>query len=173
VAELAPLEIHALARIIDELDYYQLLHLERGAMGSEIKAAYYSSSRAFHPDATDHTDAAVRSDCARISKRISEAYAVLRDPRRRKAYDEKLASGEGVRMQLSEARATHSRRESEARQGRTPQGRQFYQKAQADLDGGDLAAAVRNLQTALTFEPDNAGFQALLEDTRARAKAAR
>ena len=51
MADFAPTEILALSRILGELDYYQLLHLEQGASPREVKKAYHATSRAFHPDA--------------------------------------------------------------------------------------------------------------------------
>ena len=100
---MAPTEIKALARIIGELDYYGLLHLEPGASPREIKRAYHASSRAFHPDANRHLEAGLRDAISSIAKRVTEAYQVLRDPRRRRAYDELLASGGGVRIRLADA----------------------------------------------------------------------
>lgn len=172
MAQLAPLEIQALVKIVDELDYYQLLHLERSATASDVKRAFHASSRAFHPDANRHLGESIHGDCARISKRITEAYCVLRDPRRRKAYDDHLGKGDGLRLQLSEARAAHAKQETEVRQGRTPQGRQFYQKACDALKRSDWTSAVQNLQMALTFEPDNGVFKAELAAARASKKKA-
>jgi DnaJ-class molecular chaperone len=170
VAGLDLSEIQALARIMDELNYYQILHLERGASATVIKQAYFASSRSFHPDANRHLDEKHRDDCASISKRVTEAYCVLRDPRRRKSYDKQLGEGNlgggGFRMALAEAKAAHAKSESEARQGRTPQGRQYFQKATEDLARGDENAAVRNLQMALTFESDNSFFRAKLDELR-------
>jgi DnaJ-class molecular chaperone len=105
----------------------------------------------------------------RIAKRITEAYAVLRDPRRRQAYDRMRDAGGGARMQLAEAEAG-ARRQAQENEGRTPQGRQYYSRARADLAREDWAAAARNLQTALTFEPQNAFFKQTLEEVRARLK---
>ncbi len=170
MSELAPTEIVALGRIVDELDYYQLLHLEAGATALDVKRAYHSSSRVFHPDANRHLDSELRGAVERIAKRITEAYSVLRDPRRRAAYDRRLQSGNGVRMQLAEAKAEAGRRSTEERLGRTAQGRQYFSLASADLKRGDLAAAARNLQTALTFEPDNGGFKAQLEEIRRKLR---
>ncbi|MDH3520827.1 MAG: J domain-containing protein, partial [Myxococcales bacterium] len=155
-----------LARIIGELDYYQLLHLRRNAVAGEVKKAYHATSRAFHPDSNRHLDPELREAVATISKRVSEAYSVLRDPRRRQAYDRRLETNQGLRMQLAEAQAEAGRQASEERGGRTPQGRQFYRLAQSDLQRNDYGAAVRNLQTALTFEPGNTLFKEQL----ARAK---
>ncbi len=165
-AGIARLEIKALAKIIDELSYYQILHLEPDASSRELKRAYYSTSRTFHPDANGHLDGEIRQSCTLISKRITEAYCVLKDPRKRKAYDERLDSGDGLRMQLAEAKAAHAKRDTETRQGKTAQGRQFLQKAKEDIQRGDHASAASNLQMALTFEPGNDYFKELLEEAR-------
>ena len=165
--ELAPTEIKALARILDELDYYRLLHVAPGSDAVEVKRAYFASSRAFHPDANRHLPEELQGAVAAIAKRITEAYSVLRDPRRRAAYDRRLAEGSGTRMQLAEAEAEAERSETQQR-GQTPQGRQYYARAEADLARGDRAAAARNLQTALTFEPGNPLFREKLAELRKR-----
>jgi DnaJ-class molecular chaperone len=162
---MAPGEIVALARIIEELDYYQLLDLRRDAGAGEVKRAYHNSSRSFHPDANRHLDGELRAASQTIAKRITEAYAVLRDPRRRQAYDRSLADGAPTRMQLADASA-EDRRSIQDRGGRTPQGRQFYKLAETDIARGNWAAAARNLQTALTFEPDNLLFKERLAQTK-------
>ena len=166
---LAPLEIQALAKIVDELDYYQLLEIQRGASRDEIKAAYYASSRSFHPDANRELPQELIDQCEQISKRVTEAYCVLRDRRRRSAYDGHLDKGVGVRMQLAEAAAEHKRAQVEERQGKTPQGRQFFLRAQQDAESGNLKAAIQNLQMALTFEPGNSGFQAQISEWKAQS----
>lgn len=164
--KMAPGEIVALARIIEELDYYQLLDLRRDAGAGEVKRAYHNSSRNFHPDANRHLDGELRTAAHVISKRITEAYAVLRDPRRRQAYDRSLESGAAMRMQLADASAQADLRASQERGGRTPQGRQFFKLAESDIAKGNWGAAARNLQTALTFEPDNALFKERLAQAK-------
>jgi curved DNA-binding protein CbpA len=166
--QLAPTEIKALARILDELDYYRLLHVRPGADAAEVKRAYFASSRAFHPDANRHLPDDLQAAVARIAKRVTEAYSVLRDPRRRAAYDRRLAAGQGTRIQLAEAEAEAERSDTQQR-GQTPQGRQYFARAEADLQRGDRAAAARNLQTALTFEPQNALFRQKLAELRKRS----
>ena len=165
-SESAPTEIEALARIIDDLDYYQLLHVKRDASTSDVRKAYYYSSRAFHPDVNRHLSGDLQSAIAKIAKRITEAYSVLRDPRRNRAYLQHLEKGKDNRMQLAEAEAEADRRASENK-GRTPQGRQYYNLAETDLRRKNYLAAIRNLQTALTFEPDNEFFKSQLKDVRA------
>jgi DnaJ-class molecular chaperone len=157
---------------MDELDYYQILHLEPTASQSDIKRAYFETSRVLHPDANRHLEEEVQVECMRISKRITEAYCVLRNPRSRTAYDaQRSQEGSGIRMQLADAKASHVKNDNEKRQGKTPQGRQFYQKAAAAIERKDNAAVISNLQMALTFEPDNSLFKDRLAEAKAEAKA--
>lgn len=171
MSDMPPTEIAALARVLGDLDYYQLLHLSPGADAGEVRQAYHSTSRTFHPDANRQQSEDIRSAIDEIAKRVTEAYSVLRSPRRREAYDRHLSAGAGVRMQLAEAEAASNRQQTEKRQGRTPQGRQYYNLAAADLRREDFAACVRNIQTALTFEPDNAFFKEQLAGARKKLDA--
>jgi len=165
---LAPTEIRALARLLEELDYYQLLHLRRDAGSAEVKRAYHATTRMFHPDANRRLEPELQEAVRQIAMRVSEAYSVLRDPRRRRAYDTRLTESGGIRIQLSEATAEAGRRDTTERDGRTPEGRRYFKLAQRDLARRDFAAAARNLQTALTFEPDNASFREQLAAARAQ-----
>ncbi len=166
--ELAPTEIIALAEIMDDLDYFQILHLPRGASIGEVKKAFHCTSRAFHPDANRRRPPEQRCAIEKIARRITEAYSVLREPRRYRAYIQHLEAGAGNRMQLAEAQAEAGRQAAEEK-GRTPQGRQYYSLAEADFRRQDFAAASRNLQMALTFEPDNESFKAQLKEARAKS----
>ena len=65
-----------------ELDYYELLEIERGANDAVIKSSYRKLAMRWHPDKNPGDDAAE----ARF-KAISEAYDVLKDPQKRAAYD--------------------------------------------------------------------------------------
>jgi len=67
-----------------EPDPYQVLGVPRNATAPEIRSAYRALLRATHPD-TRNCTAAGDSDAALA--RVLKAYAVLRDPDRRAAYD--------------------------------------------------------------------------------------
>jgi len=171
VAEsLAPTEIRALARLLGEMNYYELLHLRRDAGSADVKRAYHATTRVFHPDANRALEPELQEAVRQIAMRVSEAYSVLRDPRRRRAYDMRLSEDGRIRMQLAEASNEAGRRDASERGGRTREGQRFYKMAMADLKRHDYAAAARNLQTALTFEPDNALFREQLAAARSNAK---
>jgi len=172
VAAITAAEVRALANLVDELDYYQLLELPRDAAASAVKRAYYTVTRRLHPDANRGLPGADREALENIARRVSEAYQVLRDGRRRKSYDAQLAAGAGSRIRLAEAEALADREASAHHMGRTPNGRRYSNLARGDLDRGDLASAQRNLRTALTFEPDNADFKKKFDEVTAALRSA-
>lgn len=65
-----------------EIDYYELLEVERGADDATLKTAYRRLAMKFHPDRNPGDSAAEQK-----FKAISEAYDVLKDPQKRSAYD--------------------------------------------------------------------------------------
>jgi len=156
-----PAEIKAFARIIDELNYYEILELEPGANGSNVRDAFHNASRNFHPDKfRNRADSDLSKEINLISKRITEAYTILRNPRRRKIYDRFLAQEtEQVRIPLAEIEAEAEKQTKETGAATTPNGRRYVAKAEADLGNGDVQGAIRNLQMAVAFEPGNALLQ--------------
>ena len=164
-------EIKALARLVDDLNYYEILGVPAGTASAALRDAYHAASRKFHPDAHRHLDPDLRGAVERIAKRVTESYSVLRDPRRRKLYDERLAQGAaGARMQLVEGTVEAGRRAAEERGGKTPNGKRYFALAQGDLARGDLSAAARNLQMACTFEPGNELFKQKLAEVKAKLR---
>jgi DnaJ-class molecular chaperone len=65
-------------------NYYDVLEVKRTASRNEIKAAYRRLAVKWHPDRCDRPDAT-----ARIQE-INAAYECLKDPLRRRMYDETL-----------------------------------------------------------------------------------
>ncbi len=63
-------------------DYYEILGVSRNVDLAAIKKAYRRLAKKFHPDVSKHKDAEQRF------KEVGEAYEVLKDSEKRKAYDQ-------------------------------------------------------------------------------------
>ena len=62
-------------------DYYEVLGVARNASADDLKSAFRSLARQYHPDVSNDPDAEEKF------KEINEAYAVLSDTEKRAAYD--------------------------------------------------------------------------------------
>ena len=63
-------------------DYYEVLGLSKGASDADIKKAFRTLARKYHPDVNKEPGAEAKF------KEISEAYTVLSDPQKKQAYDQ-------------------------------------------------------------------------------------
>ncbi|MDF7806933.1 DnaJ C-terminal domain-containing protein [Pontiellaceae bacterium B12219] len=63
-------------------DYYKILGVEKGVSADDLKKKYRKLARKYHPDVNTDPGADHRF------KDIGEAYEVLKDPEKRKAYDQ-------------------------------------------------------------------------------------
>ncbi|MCP0913975.1 MULTISPECIES: DnaJ C-terminal domain-containing protein [Legionella] len=63
-------------------DYYKIMGLNRDATANDIKTAYRKLARKYHPDISKDPQGEEKF------KELGEAYEVLRDPEKRKVYDQ-------------------------------------------------------------------------------------
>src|SRR5512137_2231510 len=66
----------------EKKDYYEVLGVSKEAGEKDIKSSYRKLAMKYHPDRSDAPDAEEKF------KEISEAYAVLSDPDKRRQYDQ-------------------------------------------------------------------------------------
>ena len=66
-------------------DYYEVLGVDRNSTEEEIKRAFRKLARKYHPDL--HTGRE-KNEAEEKFKELNEAYEVLRDPEKRKRYDQ-------------------------------------------------------------------------------------
>ena len=65
----------------DKRDYYDVLGVAKGASDDEIKKAYRSLAKKYHPDVSKEPNAEAKF------KEVQEAYDHLGDPQKKAAYD--------------------------------------------------------------------------------------
>jgi curved DNA-binding protein len=127
-------------------DYYDVMGVERGASAGDIKQAYRKLAREFHPDISKDPRGTERF------QEIGEAYAVLKDPEKRLAYDHlgKRPAGQGFapppgwQRHSGGASASHDDDLADlfAAFGRSPRSRQARRPAPARGADFEISAAV-------------------------------
>ncbi|WP_281255373.1 J domain-containing protein [Cystobacter ferrugineus] len=157
---------------LDQMDYFEILRVERTASPADIKKAFYRESRAYHPDRFFQLqDKEVKERVNELYKRVTEAYYVLRDDAKRRQYTADVSGPERAhKLRFTEASESETRaaskRQVEEQIGTNPKGRQFYQTGAADADAGRWASAERNLKMALTYEPANTRYKEKLAEVQ-------
>jgi len=162
------------AERLDTLDYFELLGVPTTASAGEVKRAFYTESRAYHPDRFFQLDdEAFKTRVHEVYKRVTEAYYVLRDDVRRKKYLADVSGPDRASKlrfdELSEKETIAQVKQQAAEQiGLNPKARQQFQTALGEIDRGNFVAAERGLKMALTYEPQNALYKEKLTEVQAR-----
>ena len=167
------------AAVLDKIDYLTLLRLPKAPAPTddEVRRAYRTFARAFHPDHYRTAPAEVKSAAAKIFSTGAEANQVLSDPLVRARYMKVLASGqprprleELLKVTREDARAASR---PAAMLATTPQGRALGERADKMIELGELAYAKGALEEAVRAEPGNAGLAAKLAAVEERVYAPR
>ncbi len=79
---------------IEEMNFYELLNLERNAPPEEIERAYLLGIAAYHPGSLATYGLFAGDERRLILERLEQAYQTLRDTDRRKKYDAELSQKE-------------------------------------------------------------------------------
>ena len=171
--------LRKMASELGTIDYFQSLGLVQTATPGDIKKAFYKESRTYHPDRFFHLpDSQVKTDIGSIYKRITEAYYVLRDDTKRKKYVADMASADrGKKLRYTEATESELKAETrktvEEEYGTHPKARPFFKTALAEIEKGNMPAAVSALKMGLTYEPGNTRFKEKLVELQAKIEEAR
>jgi hypothetical protein len=169
-------QVLALAGRLPTLTYYQLLDVPVDAEPAAIQRSHHELTRRYHPDIFfGGDDPVLRRAAGVVYRRMSEAYGVLRDPRRRALYDEGLQGAPHTWvLRLSEDAEQRVQRRGRMRRGATDAGHFYWTRARAILEEAKrvdddrksrraMEEAARLLRLALAFEPQNEHFGFALE----------
>jgi len=153
-------EIMVLSQVVDQLNYYQILKVETDANAIDIRKAFHRESRSFHPDTVYHLpDGPLKEAVFKISKRVTEAYVVLRDGKKRTQYDRGLAESGGKKLRYTEESEKEKKKAQEEQTGKTPQGRKAYAEGMKWMKMKSYQMAEQSFRTALMYEPNNKLFK--------------
>lgn len=160
------LEVERLSASLDKMDYFEILAVGKAAKPAEIRRAYHARSRQFHPDRYHHTRLPrLGEDLLIISKRISEAYVILRDDKKRERYLEGIQGPQRhEKLRYTEVDEQERKTQQETALASTPQGRTFFQAAQKAVAENDKTTAIKHLKMAMMYEPQNPAFKSMIEE---------
>lgn len=106
-------------------DYYNIMDVSRDASQEEIRKAYRTLARKYHPDVNPNNPDAIER-----FKEINEAYEVLRDEEKRKKYDQLGADWQRYQQMGGDP----SGFDWSQWQARGPRGQRVYTTEQVDLN---------------------------------------
>lgn len=152
--------VRTMHRLLEEVDYYQLLGLEPGATAAQLRSAYFDLSLEFHPDRFFLLRSGeLKEKIYSIYRRIQEAYRVLADEVLRREYDDLRASKSGERPELLLATAPPSGLGAHSHEARAAS---LLSHAEGLYRLGDLDGARLFLHLARHYDPKEPALEAAL-----------
>ena len=171
---------------IGDWTHYDFLEVRPKTPVDEIRKAYFDLSRRFHPDRYyGKRLGSYKARLAQVFQRLHDAYDVLSNPERKRAYDAEtdvpLTADELAELEQAQSRRLDDARRAEERRARlkrnSPLGRnkgkagQLREEAKKAEAAGDIRHAASLLQLAATFDPKNAELARQRDSTTEIAKA--
>jgi curved DNA-binding protein CbpA len=89
-------KIMSRARLIENQNYFEMLGLDKKALGTDVKTEFFKLAKDFHPDRLPPELAALRPAVEIIFGYMNEAYKVLGDDEERLAYVRTVREGGGT-----------------------------------------------------------------------------
>ncbi len=123
-------------------EYYSVLEVGHKSTADEIKKNYFRLAKMYHPDV-----AGDKPENRGRFKLINEAYSVLGDPQKRRAYDESMRFKGGATREGMEMRQDDSKGASMA-----------FRQARDAMRGGRYDKAIMLLRTAIRFDPSDPAY---------------
>ncbi len=138
---------------IEEKTYYEILEVTSSARHDEVVAAYDRFSLRFHPDRLRllPDDDATKQAAATFYVFVTEAYQVLTNGRKRKAYDAGLRKG---KFRFDESQL-HEKRKSLPELASSPNAKRYLRLAEQQLGASQEESAIMMIDMALGIEPNN------------------
>jgi len=130
---------------IDKEDYFTILGVTREATEEEIRAAYFSLVKRWHPDRLPSELNDVRDASAKVFSRIHQAFETLANAEQRAQYLQVLEGGGGTPEEAEEVQ-------------RILDAADAFQRAQVFLKKRDMEQAELHAERAMNGDPEQADY---------------
>lgn len=145
---------------IDDVDYYQLLGTTKDAGRRQLRSAYFTMSKRYHPDRFFRKllgDYEIMVE--KIFQRITKAYQTLSNRKKRAEYDATLHRGRTSHATPIQASTPASRRSEPTEVIASERKREMafqllVKRGNEAMDDGNFVAAIREFRKALTLQRD-------------------
>lgn len=148
-----PGAVAAEGRTIEHVSHYDVLGAASDADAEQLRRAFVAQARRYHPDRHIGAEPAVRREAERRMRQITEAWAVLGDPERRRRYD--LGMSDSVARRG--AATPSAPRPAPAGSAAGSAGRPVGGSRRPGVDGSGPAAGPRRTGSASTVGPSGGG----------------
>lgn len=146
--------IHKLGQVEVNADYFVILGVPRDAGSAQIKTAYFQLAKMYHPDRLSIVKLEnLRPQVEKIFARLSEAYAVLGDDKKRAEYSHLLEGGRHGAMRGDE--------DEVARATKILTAEEHFRKGEMALRRQLFSLAEKEFKTALELNPDEGEHHAM------------
>ena len=137
---------------LDLQNYYEVLGVGRSATTQEIRKAYFSLSKLYHPDRHFEREMEdMKTNLEALFTRIHDAYTTLSSPAKREEYNTDLASG--LKQQQTTTMAQPWNRTSNKETAEVQ-----FKEGMRQFNAGNYWGADEAFQWALRLFPDNAEY---------------
>ena len=152
-------------RLSQAANYYQVLDLPLAAEPAEIKDAYYSLARRYHPDIFHlRSGTPLHSQISSAFARITQAYETLTDPKARSTYDASLRRSKAFHESAPKAptnnKTSPPEEDPDLDVGLPADAEESFKEGIAALKQGRITTAVAHLSAASRLKPRDARYRA-------------
>ncbi|UCG77206.1 MAG: DnaJ domain-containing protein [Nitrospirota bacterium] len=168
--------VNAIYGRLGDIGYYEVFGLDEKASISDIKKAYYSMAKDYHPDKHFYLEEGLKDKLSLIFSFITSAYSTISDPRKRNEYDESLDGGPDIHASGTDtAKIKFAQGEKELKKGNyeyaaelfgqasyldKSESKHFFYYGVALYRMGKLKEAEREIRNALKIHPASSDYLA-------------
>lgn len=150
-----------LAQVENADNYYEILAIEQQSPATEIKQAYFSLAKRFHPDLFHkEIDADLQQRVQQAFSKLAQAYDTLRHEKNREVYNFKMRKALELKEKRPKASAETPGEKKTNLQNQLAQASDSFEQGFSLLMEEQFEAATPYLARAVHFANDNARFRA-------------
>lgn len=154
------IELETVHRLIQDLNYYQILKISPIAGESDIREAFHREALLFHPDQYFSNDDKETQRLAKeIYSHIVQAYQTLMNRKKRSEYDANLNNQSRVILKGKDTEEFEDAvTDIKFKTAMKSPGEKFFKLAEQAYKAQDYKSALMNIQIAIGSEPQNSRF---------------